>query len=169
MVWYTKNIKKRSKVLKVIDKAMKRINILKSSDDKLAYNQLKELLILSDKSYELYVFFDEFVEMMNNTSNSYIRTRGLRLIAYNSKWDKENKVNAIILEYLKHIEDDKPITSRQCIKDTVIIAKNKPELITVIIDALERITKIYEPSMQSLIYKDRQKAIRQIKELMWED
>lgn len=105
--------------------------------------------------------------MMNNRGNSYIRTRGLRLIAYNSKWDKDNKIEAIIEKWLEHIEDEKPITARQCIKDTVIIAKNKPELIEIILERLEKINKIYDESMQSLIYQDRQKAILQIKQYTW--
>ena len=63
------------------------------------------------------------------------------MIAYNAKWDIENKVNNIIDEWLKHIEDEKPITARQCIKDVVMIAKYKPELIDVILEALENMRK----------------------------
>lgn len=123
--------------------------------------------MISEQSNALYSYFDIFVEMMNNQNNSYIRTRGLRLIAYNSKWDINNQVNSIIEKWLKHIEDEKPITARQCIKDTVIIAKNKPELIDIILEKLSKINRIYDDSMQSLIYKDRQKVIRQIKQLTW--
>lgn len=39
-----------------------------------------------------WIFFDKFVDMMNNKTNSFIRTRGLRLIAYRAKWDNENKI-----------------------------------------------------------------------------
>jgi hypothetical protein len=142
-----------------------KIIMLTSSDNKRAYNALKELLAVSEENNQVYSYFDKFVEMMNDRSNSYIRTRALRLIAFTSKWDKENKVNLIIEDYLKHIEDEKPITSRQCIKDTVVIAKNKPELIETILKALEKFDRIYEDSMQSLIYKDRKKAIRQIRQI----
>lgn len=145
----------------------KKIDMLICSDNELAYNALKELLAITEKCNMLYSYFDIFVDMMNNKTNSYIRVRGLRLIAYNSKWDNENKVNLIIQEWLKHIEDKKPIASRQCIKDTVIIAKNKPELIETILEALEKFNKIYDDSMQNLIYKDRQKAIRQIRQYTW--
>lgn len=141
-----------------------KIILLNSDNDKVAYNALKELLKMSDETNMVYKYFDKFVEMMNS-SNSYIRTRGLRLIAFNAKWDQENKINPIISEYLKHIEDDKPITSRQCIKDTFIIAQNKPELIDTILESLQEFNKIYDDSMQSLIYKDRQKSIQQIKQL----
>lgn len=145
----------------------KQIDMLVCTDNKKAYNALKELLVISEQSNALYSYFDIFVEMMNNQNNSYIRTRGLRLIAYNSKWDINNQVNSIIEKWLKHIEDEKPITARQCIKDTVIIAKNKSELIDIILEKLSKINRIYDDSMQSLIYKDRQKVIRQIKQLTW--
>lgn len=143
------------------------IDMLIYSENKQAYNALKELLALSEKSNSLYPYFNRFVEMMNNQDNSYIRTRGLRLIAYNSKWDIDNQVNEIIHEWLKHIEDEKPITARQCIKDTIIIAKNKPELIDVILQALEDYHTIYDESMQNLVYKDRQKAIHHIRQYTW--
>lgn len=144
------------------------IELLKSKDAQLAYDVLKQLLVVSDESSALYPYFDQFVEMINNQDNSYIRGRGLRLIAYNSKWDTENKVNLIIDQWLEHIEDDKPIISRQCIKDTVLIAKYKPELIDVLLVALKTTNRIYQDSMQSLIYKDRKKAIRQIRQVAWE-
>lgn len=145
----------------------KQVGLLTCSDNKQAYKVFKELLIISEESDVVYSYFDRFVEMMNNKENSYIRTRGLRLIAYNSKWDTQNQVNRIIESYLEHIEDDKPITARQCIKDTVIIAKYKPELIDTILKALITIHKTYDSSMQSLVYKDRQKAIHQIKQYSW--
>lgn len=143
------------------------VDMLLCFDHKQAYQVLKELLVMSEVSDQVYFYYDQFMNMMRNESNAYIRTRGLRLLAYNAKWDDANKLNGIIHEYLKHMEDEKPITSRQCIKDVVIIAKYKPELIDVILASLETINKIYEESMQHLIYKDRQKAIRQIRQFTW--
>ena len=142
----------------------KKIALLTCSDDRQAYNALKELLEISKACNQLYPYFNTFVDMMNNAENSYIRTRGLRLIAYNAKWDSENKVDSVIGQWLGHIEDEKPIAARQCIKDAVILAKNKPELIGVILDALEKRRRIYADAMQNLIGKDRQEAIRKIRE-----
>ena len=143
-----------------------KINLLYGKDQQKAYKVLQELIALSEKTNELYPFFDRFVEMMEHPSNSFIRTRGIRLIAYQAKWDQENKIEAVIYRWLTHIEDEKPITARQCIKDSVIIARYKPELSSMIIDALETYHNIYQDSMQSLIDKDRQKAIRQIKQFI---
>ena len=143
-----------------------KINLLYGKDQQKAYKIFQELIALSEKTNELYPFFDRFVEMMEHPNNAYIRTRGIRLIAYQAKWDQENKIEAVIHQWLTHIEDEKPITARQCIKDTVIIDRYKPELSSMIIDALETYHNIYQDSMQSLIDKDRQKAIRQIKQFI---
>ena len=94
------------------------------------------------------------------------RTRGLTLIAYNAKWDKDNKIDEIIDEYLKHIEDVKPITARQCIKLLPFIAKNKPELKCDIISSLQKANvSIYTDSMQSLVYKETQTSLAEIEKL----
>lgn len=126
-------------------------------DAKKAYAALKKLMAMSMESDAVYPYFDTFVDMIRNASNSYIRTRGLRLMAYNAKWDHEHKMQSYIHEYLAHIEDDKPITARQCIQDSVLIARYHPELVETILHALQSYHKIYEESMQSLIYKDRKK------------
>ncbi len=95
-----------------------------------------------------------------------IRTRGLTLIAYNARWDRDNKIDEIIDGYLKHITDVKPITARQCIKLLPMIAKDKPELRNDICSALERADiSFYDDSMQPLVYKDIQKALKEIQKL----
>ena len=100
---------------------------------------------------------------MLDSDNSYIRTRGLTLLAYNAKWDKDYKIDEVIDKYLKHITDAKPITARQCIKLLPIIAKHKPELKNDVLSALHKADiSIYEDSMQSLVYKDIQKTLKVI-------
>ena len=116
----------------------------------------------SEKSNAVYKFFDRFAELIED-SNSYRRTRGLILIAANAKWDTEYKIDEIIDEYLKHILDEKSITSRQCIKVLPNIAKYKPELVDCIIEALRKAdTEIYKNSMQPLVYKDIMSALKKI-------
>ncbi len=105
---------------------------------------------------------DKLADMIGS-DNSYIRTRGLTLIAYNAKWDKDNKIDEIIDEYLKHIEDVKPITARQCTNLLPMIAKNKPELKEDIVTALKKADiSFYAESMQSLVYKDIQNSLSEI-------
>lgn len=139
------------------------IQNLYNSDNKVAYSCLKELEKISCKSNELYEYLDTFVEMLDD-NNSYIRTRGIVLISSNAKWDIDNKINAIIDKFLEHIEDEKPITSRQCIKSLENIIKYKKELIPVIKERLLKINYLkYEDSMQSLIFKDVDKILSLIR------
>lgn len=121
------------------------------------------LLKRSEQSDELYSYFDQFIAMSED-DNSYIRTRGLLLIAANARWDKDNKIDECIDRLLKHILDAKPITSRQFIKVLPEIAAAKPDLAADIKDALRWAdTEIYADSMQPLVYKDIQTALRKMK------
>ena len=67
---------------------------------------------------------------------------------------------------MKHIEDVKPITARQCIKLLPLIAKNKPELKCEIVSAPQKADiSIYADSMQSLVYQDIQNSLAEIEKL----
>ena len=138
---------------------------LESQDNQKAYQAFRELLAESEKNDQVYPYFDRFIKMMRHQSNSFIRTRGLRLIAFNARWDREGRVDRILAEYLEHLEDEKPITARQCIRDTVLIAQYKPELGPRILEALGAMGKTYQDSMQPLVCQDRKKAMRQIQQL----
>ncbi|CDM69996.1 hypothetical protein CM240_2879 [Clostridium bornimense] len=135
------------------------VNGLMSSDDKQAYQCLKQLEIESNDSDIVYKFFETFVKMLDNV-NSYIRTRGIILIAANAKWDIDYKIDEIIDKYLKHIMDDKPITARQCIKSLPLMVKYKPDLKEDVISALYKANpQKYKESMQPLVVKDIQKSL----------
>ncbi len=139
--------------------------LLFDKNNNVAYKAFQELQKESEETDCVYPFIDRLSDMLDS-DNSYIRTRGLTLLAYNAKWDKEYKVDEIIDEYLKHITDVKPITARQCIKLLPIIAKHKPELKNDILSALNKVNiSIYDYSMQPLVYKDIQKALKEIKKL----
>lgn len=138
---------------------------LYSNDNKLAYDTLKLLLSESERADSVYRYLDRFVSMIQN-KNSYIRSRGIALISINAKWDKENKIDLIIDDYLKHIMDEKPITSRQCIKSLPYIAKYKPNLVGPIRKALiEANIGVYPDSMQSLVHNDIVSALKEIEGL----
>lgn len=110
---------------------------LLDKNNNVAYKALQKLQKESEETDCVYPYMDRLSEMLDS-DNSYIRTRGLTLIAYNSKWDKDYKIDEIIDKYLKHITDVKPITARQCIKLLPIFAKYKPELRIDIISALHK-------------------------------
>lgn len=136
--------------------------LLFDKDNKTAY---KELQKESEETDYVYPYMDRLSDMLES-DNSYIRTRGLTLLAYNARWDRDNKIDEIIDGYLKHITDVKPITARQCIKLLPMIAKDKPELKEDILSALHKAdVSFYEDSMRPLVYKDIQKALKEIQKL----
>ena len=138
------------------------VNGLRDKNDQYAYQCLKELETESEKSDAVSLYFDSFASMLND-SNSYIRTRGIRLIAANAKWDKDCKIDEIIDSYLNHIMDEKPITARQTIKALPVIAQYKPDLIDEICRALQKANpQIYKSSMQPLVFRDIQDALQEI-------
>lgn len=135
---------------------------LNGSDHKVAYQCLQQLEKESDLTADVYPFFNVFVELLSSP-NSYLRTRGIILIAANAKWDSDNKIDEIMDSYLKHIADEKPITARQCIQALPTIAIYKPELREDIKNALLRANSgKYAESMQSLVQKDIQKALSEM-------
>lgn len=139
--------------------------LLFDKNNNVAYKALQELQKESEKTNAVYVYMDRLGDMLDS-DNSYIRTRGLVLIACNARWDIDNKIDEIIDEYLKHITDVKPITARQCIKLLPMIAREKPELRNDICSALQKADiSFYDDSMQPLVYKDIQKVLKEIRKL----
>lgn len=130
------------------------LELLTSRDNSQAYRALKALEEMSAEDNCLYPHMDKFVAMMGS-SNSYVRTRGLALIARNAKWDVGGKVDGIIDEYLEHVTDEKPICARQCIKLLPLIAEVKPALAPKIVSALRDANVArYPDSMRPLVQKD---------------
>ena len=139
--------------------------LLFNKNNNVAYKALQELQKQSEETDCVYPYMDRLSDMLDS-DNSYIRTRGLTLLAYNAKWDKDYKIDEIIEKYLKHITDVKPITARQCIKLLPLVATYKPELKNDILFALHKADIcVYEDSMQPLVYKDIQKALKEIQKL----
>lgn len=139
--------------------------LLFDKNNSAAYEALKALQKLSGESDRVYPYMDRFAEMLGS-DNSYVRTRGLALIACNARWDTDNKIDELIDEYLRHITDPKPITARQCIKLLPMIARYKPELREDIVSALLRAdVSIYGGSMRPLVSGDIQKALEDIRAL----
>ena len=138
--------------------------LLFDKSNNTAFKALQTLQKECEESDKVYCYMDKLADMINS-DNSYIRTRGLTLIAYNAKWDKDNKIDEIMDEYLKHMEDVKPITARQCIQLLPMIAK-KPELKEDIVTTLQKVdVSIYADSMQPLVYKDIQNSLAEIEKL----
>lgn len=141
------------------------VNALLGKDHNQAYRIFQQLEQWSREDSEVYFFFDRFAEMME-AENSYVRNRGLLLIAANARWDEDNKIDEIIDEYVRHITDVKPITARQCVKALPEIARYKPDLEDVILKALTYAdVSRYADSMRPLVEKDIQAAVLEIQKI----
>lgn len=141
------------------------INSIFDKNNNTACGAMKTLAELSEQSDEVYAYMGTFIEMLEN-ENSYVRNRGLILIAANARWDKDFKIDEIIDDYLRHITDPKPITARQCIASLPKIAESKPDLRTDILKALKSADVSHYPdSMCGLVFKDIQNALREVEKL----
>ena len=135
---------------------------MKGKDHTRAYQCLKLLEEESGNSDAVSPYLDLFIELMDSP-NSYLRARGLRLIAANARWDSEGKVDQIIDRYLTHILDEKPTTARQCIQALPLIARARPGLTSRIREALSSADLSgYADSMEPLLRKDIEAALKQI-------
>lgn len=138
---------------------------LSGRDNRAAYAALQMLREECRRSSRVYSRMDRLDSMLDSGS-SYIRTRALTLIAYNARWDKDNKINRLIGRYLAHITDAKPVTARQCVQLLPNVAAHKPELRDRIVQALEEAdTSIYNSSMRPLVCQDIRRALAEIRRL----
>lgn len=138
------------------------VESLVDTSNRVAYRALQELQKESEATDLVYPYMDRASEMLDS-DNSFVRTRGLTLLAYNAKWDRDFKIDEIIDKYLQHITDVKPITARQCIKLLPTMAREKPELKETILAALHKADpSVYDDSMRPLVCRDIQNALNEI-------
>lgn len=100
---------------------------LSLKDDNIRY---QAFLLLQSRSMffdDVYPFWDTFREKLKS-DNSYQRSIGLMLVAENTKWDAQNRMEETIDEYLTLLNDEKPITIRQCIQVLGKVVPFKPGL-----------------------------------------
>lgn len=128
---------------------------LQSKNNGEAYELLLELEIQATESNTLYMYFDDFVELLNNKS-SYVRTRGFRLACSQARWDIDDKIDKNLDVLLCMLDNEKPILVRQCLDALHIVVIYKPDSVADKIDAkLESMDlSKYNDSMISLIEKD---------------
>ncbi len=131
-----------------------RIANLYNEDNNIAYKTLLELEAITTESNELYSYFKDLLELLNN-EKTFVRVRGFRLICCLAKWDNENKINKNIDIILKELEDEKGTSVRQCLEKLNLILMYKIELTDIIENKVRNLDlSKYKESMQSLIKKD---------------
>lgn len=127
---------------------------LSEKDDKIRYKALLLLQKCSACSDDVYPFWDVFRLKLKH-ENSYQRSIGVMLIAENAKWDTESRMDDTINEYLTVLNDEKPITVRQCIQALEKIVPYKSHLCPKIADSLMSIDILaVKETMRKLILLD---------------
>ena len=139
------------------------IVLLCEKDDQIRY---KAFLMLQSRSQfcgGVYPFWDTFVQKLKS-ENSYQRSIGLMLIAENARWDIDNKMDTVINDYLFCLNDEKPITVRQCIQALANIIPYKKHLLMRIASGLMEINLgAVKPSMKKLILIDILNVLMEIR------
>jgi len=132
----------------------KLVALLNEKNDEIRYASFLALQKRSQNHDDLYPYWDTFVEKMSD-NNSYQRSIGIMLLAENIKWDKENRLEKIIEDYLSHCNDEKFITSRQTIQSISKWLSYKVNLLPLIINKLIEINiKSFKETQQKLILID---------------
>lgn len=80
------------------------IKWLNEKDDKLRYHSLLLLGHRSEEYGDVYPYWDLLCEKLKSP-NSYQRSIGVMLIAANAKWDKDDRMDSTIDDYLKILGD----------------------------------------------------------------
>ena len=111
------------------------VDWLSEKDDKLRYHTLLLLQSRAKASDDLYKYWSIFRNKLKS-DNSYQRSIGLMMLASNVKWDKDGKFEEAFKEFCTLLNDEKPITVRQCIQAFEGIVPYKPLLCTKIAEAL---------------------------------
>lgn len=138
------------------------VALLSDKNHSVAYEALQRLHEASEQGPEVAVFVPHFYELLES-ERSYVRTRGIILLAANAKWISEKELELFLPKFLEHITDPKPITARQCIQCLPQIVDEKPVTAPAIVAALKQVKLTgYQESMQKLVAQDIQQVLRQI-------
>jgi hypothetical protein len=111
------------------------VDWLAEKDDQIRYASFLLLQHRSQTHPDVYPFWETFKQKLSSP-NSYQRSLGLMLIAENVRWDHTGQFGDIVDLYLTFVDDEKPITVRQCIQSLSKIVPYKPHLLNRITDKL---------------------------------
>ncbi len=130
------------------------IDLLSVKEDRIRYQAFLLVQNRSKSFDDVYPFWNVFSQKLKS-DNSYQRSIGVMLMAENTKWDKDNRLEQDIGSYLAILGGEKPITVRQCIQSLAKIIPYKPGLHEKIADALIGVELAKLPqTMQKLVLLD---------------
>ena len=127
---------------------------LTGNDNDAAYAALCALEAESGKSAAVCVFWDVFAAMLDDR-RTYVRMRGMVLLACNAQWAGSGPVQAVLERYLAHITDKKAAAARWCIQRLPRLAAACPACVPRARQALlcADLSR-YPESMASLLERD---------------
>ena len=99
----------------LINRMNENISKLTSKNHSKACAAGDEIITESNRSDKWYGNFNTFALLLDHP-NSFVRNHVLHILAANAQWDGQNRVNEVLPKILFHITDEKPVTSRQCIR-----------------------------------------------------
>lgn len=111
------------------------VDLLNEKDDTLRYHAFLLLQNRSQISADVYPFWNELAGKLSSP-NSYQRSIGLMLLADNVRWDQQGKFEPFLDTYLACVDDEKPVTVRQCVQSLARIIPSKLDLARRICDRL---------------------------------
>lgn len=127
---------------------------LASKEDTIRYPAFLLLQNRSEQRDDVYPYWDQFRAKLHS-QNSYQRNIGLTLIACNTTWDRDHRIDDTIEDYLSLLDDEKPITIRQCLQGLSRIVSYAPHLHSRIAERLMDVPiSAIQSSMQKLILMD---------------
>lgn len=102
------------------------IRNLEATDDQIRLNALQTILSITEHPVDwVYEVWDDLLQKLNH-ENSYQRSIAILVLCHLAKSDQENRLNASIDLLLAHTQDEKFITSRQCLQNIwKVAAANK--------------------------------------------
>ncbi len=139
--------------------------LLMDKDTQQAYGALQVLEQISEQSDALYSYTRQFAAMVK--SEQYmLRVRGFRLFCKQARWDKEKVIDETIVQALTILQDEKPTAVRQALTALQEVVRYKPALWEPIGKAVGSVDVYrYKDSMRSLLEKDIQALLAQMKQV----
>lgn len=130
------------------------VDLLAEKNDKIRYGAFQLLNERSLTQADVFPFWTVFAEKLAS-DNSYQRSIGVMLLAANARWDEESKTAAVLDAFLAILQDEKPITVRQCIQSLLLIVSYHRELATTIAERLLSLNLLkLRDTMRKLILLD---------------
>ena len=137
---------------------------LTGKNNDAAYAALCTLEAESEASAAVCAFWDAFAAMLDD-KRTYVRMRGMVLLACNAQWAGPEQVMEMLERYLAHITDEKAAAARWCVQRLPQFAAACPGCFPRARQALlcADLSR-YSESMASLLERDSRAALKRLPE-----